>query len=115
MASPVAGTSRAGRRARARSCGWGREGRAGGGGEAGVGTEETARKAQVLLPPQRVHRQMRGAVLNRQLVDVLVVRCVVMDGPPGRRQHQVARLPLELHAVDDAVASAGEEVVDGGG
>src|SRR5260370_40592250 len=74
--------------------------------ETARGAERLDRLAQVFLPEQRSHPDIQGAVLNGQLVDVLVVGSVIVNGPAGRREHEITGFPVVFLALDHAVAAA---------
>src|SRR5712691_9540041 len=54
---------------------------------------------------------MHRLVLNGQLVNVLVFRSVVVNGPAGRTQHQIAGLPFVPLSFDRTVSAAVEIII----
>src|SRR5262249_58120227 len=78
--------------------------------------EASTRQGQLeaFLPQEASHGDVKRLILDRQLVDKIVVGGVVVYRPPGSRQHEIARLPLEHLAADGRAPGAVEVVIDGG-
>src|SRR6266446_1275137 len=57
---------------------------------------------------------MQRLILNREFVDVLVFRSVVVNGPARRAQHQIAGLPFVPLSFDRTVSAAVEIIIHGG-
>src|SRR5213078_472950 len=58
---------------------------------------------------------MHRLILNRQLVNVLVFRSVIVNGPTRRAEHQIPSLPLVSLPFDSAVTAALKVIIDSGG
>src|SRR6185369_3373771 len=58
-----------------------------------LSTEDDRGLAQILLPQQRFEPDVKRLILHGQLVDGRIVARVMVDGPAGSSQHQVAGAP----------------------
>src|SRR5207249_6552897 len=67
-----------------------------------------SRMTEIFLPQQRPHPDIERAVLDRQLINVIFIRRVVVDCPARRGQHQIPGFPFVALTFNDAVAAAGD-------
>src|SRR6059058_1143910 len=80
--------------------------------ETAGGAEDSRRLREVFLPQQRSHRDLQRTVLYRQLINIVGIRRMIVNGPPRCSEHKVARFPLVPLPFDDAPAAALEEIID---
>src|SRR5262245_6871192 len=62
------------------------------GAKARLHAQNRERQLEALLPQEALHGDVQRLVLDRQLVDEVIVGGMVVHGPAGGRQHEIARL-----------------------